>query len=108
MLTFIDVIPARNSIRPGDSLNILGGAANRGKATESDISVWGSIGNGWVPLVTKSFAIEEGEHKHLYFTITPEMLYDRLWDGTPDEFELIIRDSKPGKEENGVLIFLNE
>ena len=108
MLTFIDVIPSRNSIRPGEDLNILGGAANRGKAMQADISVWGSTGNGWVPLVTERFVIEEGEHKHLYFTITPDMLYDTLWADGPEEFDLIIRDSRPVKEENGVLIFLKE
>ena len=30
MLSFIDAIPARNTVRRGESLNVLGGAANSG------------------------------------------------------------------------------
>ena len=107
MLSFIDVIPARSSIRPGDSLNILGGAANPGPALETVLTVWGNTGNGWIPLISKPFRIEEGEHKHLYFTLTPEILYARLWADGPEEFDLIIRDTMPGPEESGVLIFLS-
>lgn len=108
MLTFIDVIPARNSIKPGESLNILGGAANHGKALETDLTVWGNAGERWVPLMTKHFLIEEGEHKHLYFTLTPELLDDLLWNGEPDEFELIIRDTRPKPYDSGVMIFVSE
>ena len=106
MLTFIDVIPSRSSIRPGESLNILGGAANHGEAMETDISVWANAGYGWKSLITKHFFIAEAEHKHLYFTLTPEVLYNILWDDEPEEFELIIRDSEPDDKENGVLVFL--
>jgi hypothetical protein len=107
MLTFIDVIPSRNSIAPGDSLNILGGAANHDEAAETDITVWGNTGNGWKALLTEHFHIEKGEHKHLYFTLTPEMMYSKLWEGEPDEFDLIIRDTRPADDENGVMIFLH-
>ena len=106
MLTFIDVIPSKNTITPDESLNILGGAANHGEALETDISVWANAGYGWISMITRHFTIEEGEHKHLYFTLTPELLYDKLWEDEPEEFELIIRDSKPGMKETGVLIFI--
>ena len=36
MLSFISAIPARDTIRRGESLNVLGGAANRGGALEAD------------------------------------------------------------------------
>ena len=107
MLSFIDVIPSKSAITPGESLNILGGAANHGEALETDISVWANAGYGWSSLITKRFRLEEGEHKHLYFTLTPELMANELWDGEPDEFELIIRDTKPRADENGVLIFIN-
>lgn len=107
MLSFFDVIPARSSIRPGDSLNILGGAVNPGPVLEMDLTVWGNAGNGWIPLVSKPLRIEAGEHKHLYFTLTPEILYARLWANGPEEFDLLIRDTMPGPEETGVLIFLS-
>ena len=108
MLSFIRVIPTKNSIRPGESLNILGGAANHGETTETDISVWANIGDGWVPLVTQNFRIEAGEHKHLYFTITPDMLLAALWNDGPEEFELIIQDTKPKPDDNGVMVFVTE
>ena len=107
MLTYIDVIPSKSSISPGESLNILGGAANHGPAVETDITVWGNIGTGWKAVLTKHFLIEEGEHKHLYFTLTPEILSSTLWEDGPEEFELIIRATEPEAHENGVLIFLN-
>ena len=108
MLTYIVVIPSKSSITPEESLNILGGAANHGEAMETDITVWGSTGNGWKPLITRHYFIEKGEHKHLYFTLTPEILHARLWDNGPDEFELIIRATEPAADENGVLIFVSE
>ena len=107
MLTYIDVIPAKKTIKPGESLNILGGAANHGRALETDLTVWANSGKGWRPLITKRFLIEEGEHKHLYFTITPDLL-EKLWDGEPDEFELIIRETEPKPQENGILIFIQD
>ena len=107
MLTYIDAIPAKSAISPGESLNVLGGAANHGEALETDISVWGNAGFGWVPLITKTFLIAEGEHMHLYFTLTPEILREKLWGDEPEEFELIIRAEEPEPQENGVLIFVN-
>ena len=81
MLSFIDAIPSKNAIAPGESLNILGGAANNGEALDTDISVWANAGYGWISLLTKHFRLEEGEHKHLYFTLTPELMTNKLWDG---------------------------
>ena len=60
MLSFIDAIPARNTVRRGESLNVLGGAANSGSALEADISVWANDGNGWRALTTQRFAIAGG------------------------------------------------
>lgn len=108
MLTYIDVIPAKRSIRPGEDLNILGGAANHGSDLETDLTVWGNAGDGWRAIVTERFLIKEGEHKHLYFTLTPEMLRRSVWEDGPEEFDLIIRDKMPAPEENGVMIFVNE
>lgn len=105
-LSFIDVIPARQTVRRGDSLNLLGGAANGGKALETEISVWGSDGNGWRAMITRRFLIEEGEHKHLYFTLGPEFFTGDYWGEEPEELELVIRDSEPVPGENGVIVFI--
>ena len=108
MLSFIDAIPARNTVRRGESLNVLGGAANSGNALEADISVWANDGNGWRALTTQRFAIAGGEHKHLYFTLSPAAFSREFWGEAPEELELVIRDSEPGQDENGVLVFIGD
>ena len=108
MLSFIDVIPARPSIRRGESLNILGGAANHGGELETDISVWGNDGNGWRALITRRVTVGQGEHKHLYFTLGPELFSGELWGVEPEEMELIIRDTEPAERENGVIVFITD
>lgn len=108
MLSFISAIPARDTIRRGESLNVLGGAANRGGALEADISVWANDGNGWKALATQRFSIDEGEHKHLYFTLRPVSFSRDFWGEEPEELELVIRDSVPGQDENGVMVFITE
>ena len=105
-LSFLDAIPARNTIRRSESLNVLGGAANSGSALEADISVWANNGNGWKALLTQKFSIGEGEHKHLYFTLRPASFSRECWGEAPEELELVIRDSEPGRDENGVMIFI--
>ena len=107
-LSFIDVIPAKTTVRRGESLNILGGAANNGDPVERDITVWGNAGNGWRALMTRRFFIQKGEHKHLYFMLAPEALAPAAWGEEPEELELIIRDSEPQDEENGVLVFISD
>ena len=107
-LSFLDAIPARNTIRRSESLNVLGGAANSGSALEADISVWANDGNGWKALLTQKFSIGEGEHKHLYFTLRPASFSRELWGEEPEELELVIRDSEPGQDENGVLVFIGD
>ena len=106
MLSFIDAIPARDTIRRDESLNVLGGAANGGGTLEADISVWANDGNGWKALTTQRFTIGEGEHKHLYFTLRPASFSREFWGEAPEELELVIRDSEPGRDENGVMIFI--
>ena len=107
-LSFLDAIPARNTIRRSESLNVLGGAANSGSALEADIIVWANDGNGWKALVTQKFSIGEGEHKHLYFTLDPASFSRDFWGEEPEELELVIRDSAPGQDENGVMVFISD
>ena len=85
MLRYIDVIPARESMVRGGSLNLLGGVANDGPACAEDVTVWGNAGDGWRALVTRRFDIAEGEHRHLYFTLTPELLDPARWGGEVPE-----------------------
>ena len=107
-LSFLDAIPARDTVRRGESLNVLGGAANSGNALEADISVWANDGNGWKALLTQKFSIGEGEHKHLYFTLCPASFSREFWGEEPEELELVIRDSEPGQDENGVMVFIGD
>ena len=108
MLSFIDAIPARDTIHRGESLNVLGGAANSGSAQEADISVWANAGNGWKALVTQRYSIGEGEHKHLYFTLHPASFSREFWGEEPEELDLVIRDSVPGQDEHGVMVFISD
>ena len=108
MLSFISAIPARDTIRRGESLNVLGGAANRGGTLEADICVWANDGNGWKALVTQRYSIGEGEHKHLYFTLHPASFSREFWGEEPEELDLVIRDSVPGQDEHGVMVFISD
>ena len=49
-----------------------------------------------------------GEHKHLYFTLRPAAFSREFWGEAPEELELVIRDSEPGQDENGVLVFIGD
>ena len=106
MLKFIDVIPSRERVLPGESLNILGGAANGGDDVTAEIGVWGRTDGGWRLLMSRTVTVEKGEHKHLYFTLPPELFSEPFWEEDPEELELIIRDRKPEESENGIMIFI--
>lgn len=108
MLSYIDVIPAKTTIRRGESLNLLGGAANNADTLDTDMHVWGNAGSGWKSLTCHRVTIEKGEHKHLYFTLRPEMLTETFPDEEVEELELIIRDTEPAPQENGVLVFISD
>ena len=106
MLSFIDAIPARTTVRRGESLNLLGGVANGGDAQAVDICVWANDGRGWKKLMTDRFSLEAGEHRHLYFTLGPEAFSSEMWGEAPDELELAIRDTQP--REDGVIVFVED
>lgn len=105
MLTFIPVIPSKEAPAPGEALNVLGGAANHGEAITAEITVWGRTEGDWRALVTRSFRVEAGEHKHLYFTLSPELLSPRFWGGEIDALELRISDRKPSPLDRGKAVF---
>ena len=106
-LSFIEVIPSKECVSRGESLNILGGAVNHGPDTEADITVWGRADEGWKVLLTRTEKIRAGEHKHLYYTLTPEMIASANAAGEVEELELIIRDRMPGPDENGKIVFID-
>ena len=70
-LKFIDVIPSKETVTPGTSLNVLGGVINPGEAGSAKIILWGKAENIWKPLLSQEVFLEEKEHRHLYFTIPP-------------------------------------
>ena len=107
MLRFIDVIPARESVGRGQSLNLLGGAANDGGAVTAEISVWARAEGGWEALVTRREEIGAGEHKHLYYTLGPACFSTERWGTEIEELELIISDQKPSEDARGKFIFVD-
>ena len=105
-LSFIPAIPAKESVTRGEPLNVLGGAANDGPALTAEITVWGRADDDWKALLTASEEIAAGEHKHLYYTLTPEMIASASASGEVEELELLISDRKPGPEQAGKFVFI--
>ena len=107
MLKYIDVIPARESVSRGESLNLLGGVANDGGAVTLDISVWGRVSDEWQALVTQRTEVMAGEHRHLYFTLTPDCFSFERWQAEIEDIELRIEDHMPGNDARGRIVFVN-
>ena len=107
MLRFIDVIPAQESVRRGQSLNLLGGAANDGGAVTADISVWARADGGWEALCTRREEIGAGEHRHLYYTLGPECFSAARWGAEIEELELVISDRRPEDGARGRVVFVD-
>ena len=105
-LSFIPAIPAKESVTRGEPLNVLGGAANDGPALTAEITVWGRADDDWKALLTASEEIAAGEHKHLYYTLTPEMIASASASGEVEELELLISDRKPGPGQTGKFVFI--
>ena len=105
-LSFIPAIPAKESVTRGEPLNVLGGAANDGPARTAEITVWGRADDDWKALLTASEGIAAGEHKHLYYTLTPEMIASASASGEVEELELLISDRKPGPGQTGKFVFI--
>lgn len=103
-LTFIDAIPAKQTVSPDEFVNILGGVVNGEGATGADISLWGRADSDWRRLETRWFELGAYEHKHLYFTLKPEALSPRYWGREIEELELSISDCEPVKP--GVIVFI--
>ncbi len=109
ILKFIDIIPSKGTVTPGTSLNVLGGVINPGEAVTVKITLWGKAEDIWKPLLSQEVLLEEKEHKHLYFTIPPEMFQKEYWRLKDlEEIELLISDKIPEKDTPGKLIFIEE
>lgn len=105
-MKYIDVIPSKESVSRGESLNLLGGAANDGGAVTLDIAVWGRTDGDWQALVTRRTEVLANEHKHLYFTLSPECFSAERWGEEIEEIELRIDDQKPGPQAMGRIVFV--
>ena len=108
MLSYIDVIPACERVRRGESLNLLGGVANDGAATTVDIRVWGRVDTTWKVLATARVELAAGEHRHLYFTLEPECFSEARWQAEVEDIELCISDRKPDAAARGRLVFVEQ
>ena len=106
-LKFIDVIPSKETVTPGTSLNVLGGVINPGEAVSAKIILWGKAENIWKPLLSQEVFLEEKEHRHLYFTIPPEIFQEEYWGiKNLEEIELLISDMTPENGTPGKLVFI--
>ena len=108
MLTYIPVIPARERIDRGEPLNLLGGVANDGDAVTVDISVWGRVNQEWVALATQKTALGAHEHKHLYFTLTPDCCSFDRWQQDIEDIELCTDHQTPAPEAVGTIVFIED
>jgi len=106
MLHYIDVIPAKTCVARHESLNILGGVANDGGAVTVDISVWGRASDTWERLATNRTEIRANEHKHIYFTLTPDCFSAERWHEEIEDIELITDHEMPDADARGVIIFV--
>ena len=104
MLTYIDAIPAKQTIARNESLNVLGGVVNSESAAIVDISLWGRVDIDWQRLETRRFELAAQEHKHIYFTLNPEVLSTTFCGKEIEELELAISDSEPTKP--SVIVFI--
>ena len=107
MLRYIEVIPARESVRRGEALNLLGGVANDGGALRLEIAVWGRVDQAWEKLVAHDFDIAAGEHKHLYFTLPPECFAPERWGGEIEDIELCTDHKPPEETRRGKIVFID-
>ena len=107
MLRYIEVIPARESVSRGESLNLLGGVANDGGAVRLEIAVWGRVDATWEKLVAQVFDIAAGEHKHLYFTLPPECFSPQKWGEEIEDIELCTDHRKPEAGRRGTIVFID-
>ena len=106
-LKFIDVIPSKETVTPGTSLNVLGGVINPGEAGSAKIILWGKAENIWKPLLSQEVFLEEKEHRHLYFMIPPEIFQEEYWGiKNLEEIELLISDMTPENGTPGKLVFI--
>ncbi len=108
MLKYIGVIPSRESISRCESLNLLGGVANDGDAVTVDISVWGRVDREWVALATQKTALGAHEHKHLYFTLTPDCFSFDRWQQDIEDIELCTDHQTPAPEAVGTIVFIED
>lgn len=105
-MNYIEVIPAKQSVSRGESLNLLGGVANDGDAIILDISVWGRVDREWVALDTQRTELAAHEHRHLYFTLETDCFSSERWHEEIEEIELLIRDKRPGEGDRGRIVFI--
>ena len=101
------LIPAENPARAGQALNILLVTENpTDRAFTAPVTLWGSLGEAWRPLLTEERAFPAHSHPHLYFTIPAQRLSPDFWEGREvEELALAAGETAPGPGEPGVLVF---
>lgn len=105
---YCSLIPAEDSVRQGQPLNILLVAENTtDKALTHVVRLYGNDGSGWRELLAQSRELPAHDHAHLYFQIPAQCFEAGFWDGeTPEEIEILAADRLPKPEEQGLLLFL--
>lgn len=105
MPEYLQVIVPSDTVSAKEPLNVLSGVSGFTERTEMTVHLWGRAADKWKALDSVTFTAEKGEHRHLYFSISPEKLTPAFWDVDAEELELIAYHEYPG-EITGKLIFI--
>ena len=105
---FTEVMPTSNSVKQGESLNVLVGAINKtDKPLEISAAIWGKVENEWKKLLSRSYDLAPNEHRHLYFNIPAECFSSKYWQlDEIDEIELHASENCPSENTEGILVFV--
>jgi len=74
MPEYLQVIVPCDTVSAKEPLNVLSGVSGFTERTEMTVHLWGRAADKWKALDSVTFTAEKGEHKHLYFSISPEKL----------------------------------
>ena len=108
MLKVAFLIPSSGTAARGEAFNVLAGVWKTTSREPSVKSVSGEgAGGNWRPVASQRAVIEPGEHRHLYFTIPPEVFEPEFWNGEEvEELELTAGEQRPADGARGTLVFV--
>jgi len=97
------LIPSRNKIKKGDSLNILIGVHNENTVpVEYTFRIFADAGDGYKEIFSNTKLLEPAANPHHYFNLPPECFSEERWGFSPEE--VFIATSENG--EHAEIIFI--